>query len=190
MINKKEKIFTINFDTSDPNKFHEFIVEIGNDSNKKKWFYWSRYLPNFYVLATLEDTYWDVNKLTKAICKYMDNNITFVIFEVNNVPNQGKMKTAFWDFWNNSQNLTGHLKNQERAQKLKKIKAYTLKKMKLKKREEALYARKVELQKALSLKKKEQELKEQEAELKKMEAELNTEEIIYEPPKKRRNWFS
>jgi len=190
MANPKEKIFTLNFKTTDPVKLHAFMDKYGNNKvEKPKYIYWTRFLDNFYTIATLEDTYWDVNKLTSAIYKHMENNITFVIFEVSNSPCQGRMVDGFWKAWKQEQDLTGHFKNRKRSQKLKKLTDYIHKKEELKQKEIELQRRKVELEKSLSLKKKEDELRAKEIELEELEKQLHDTEEIEETPKKRVKWW-
>jgi len=190
MANQKEKIFILNYETSEPGKLHDFIDKncASSKTDKKKYLHWSRFLPNFYTLATMEDTYWDVNNLTKAIFNHMEKNILFVLFEVQNAPAQGRMKTDFWDHWKKSQDLTGYVKNQERARKLKKLMSYTKRKAELERKEKALQRRKVELEKSISLKKREDEIKAKEKELEELEKQLAGEPEVEETPKKRRRW--
>ena len=191
MANQKEKIFAFHYKTTDPEKLHKFIDDCGsNKQGRNKYLYWTRFLPNFYTLATLEDTYWDVNKLTKAIYDHMEKNISFVIFEIENTPAQGRMPEDFWNAWKNSQDLTGHFKNMKRVKKLKKIIAYTNKKAELEEKERELERRRAELKKALSLKKREDELKVKEKELEEMEKLLHDEPdtITETPTKRRKRW--
>ena len=198
MANKKEKVFTIHYqiiNSTDINasvlKLHEFMDKFGtikNGNGKEKYLYWTRFLPNFYTLATLENTYWDVNKLGAAIYKHMEKKIRFVIFEVQDAPAQGRMPDDFWKAWNDSQDLTGHFQNLKRAQKLKKIITYTKRKAELERKEKELKRRKADLEKSISLKKRENELKAKEREIEEMEKLLHDEPEIEEPPKKKRWW--
>jgi len=191
MANPKEKIFTLNFKTTDPVKLHAFMDKYGNNKvEKPKYIYWTRYLDNFYTIATLENTYWNVNTLTDAIYKHMEKNIKFVIFEVQDSACQGRMVDEYWKAWKQEQDLTGHFKNLARARKLKKLTAYIKKKTQLEEKEKELLRRRVELEKSLSLKKREDELKVKERELDELEKQLHGEpEIIEEPPKKKSRWW-
>lgn len=170
--NNKEKIFILCYKTPHHEKLHKFIKEELGINDKRKYLHWATYLPNFYTLSSLEDTYWDVNKLTNAISKYMDDNIIFIIFEVQNSPVQGSMPKKYWDYWKDSQDLTSTFENHRRSKKLKKITDYIKKKERLKQKEEELKRKKIELEKELSLKKKEEELLEEERRLKEIEDKL------------------
>jgi len=192
MANQKEKIFALMYDTKDVDKLHKFIDEIceyKKGTDNKKYLHWARYC-GFYTLATIEDTYWTVNKLTDAIYKHMENNIRFIIFEIQDAPAQGRMDNKYWKFWKESQNLSGTLANYSRAKKLKKLTAYINKKAALERKEQEIERRKVELKKAIDLKKREDELKAKEKELEEMEKLLHGEpDVIEEPPKRKRRWW-
>jgi hypothetical protein len=192
MANKKEKIFVLMYETNDRPKLHKFIDELcdfkkGGDN--KKYLHWAHY-NGFYTLSTLENTYWDVNKLSEAIYKHMEHNIRHIIFEVQDSPAQGRMPDKYWKFWKESQDLTGTYANYTRAKKLKKITEYINKKKELQRREEEIKRRKRELEKAISLKKREDEIKAQELEIEELEKELHDEPdtIVETPTKKRKRW--
>ena len=191
MANKKEKIFALMYETNDRNKLHKFIDEhcdYAKGGDNKKYLHWAHY-NGFYTLCSLENTYWDVNKLSEAIYKHMDGNIRHIIFEVQSAPAQGRMPDKYWKFWKESQDLTGTYANYTRAKKLKKITDYLNKKKELERRAESIKRRKRELEKAISLKNQEDELKAQEAELDQLEKELHGDDIIeIEEPKKRKRW--
>jgi len=190
--NKKEKIFALMYNTSDVAKLRKFVEDIknqGGSTQKSKYLTWANYC-GFYTLASLEDTYWTVDKLTAAIYKYMEKNINLIIFEIQDAPVQGRMVDKYWTWWKESQDLTGTFKNYKRARKLEKIISYTKRKAELDKKEQDIARRKAELKKAISLKKKEDELKAQERELDELEKQLHPEpEVIEETPKKKRKGF-
>lgn len=189
MANKKEKIFTLMYDTNEPTKLHKFIDELceyKKDTDNKKYLHWARYC-GFYTLATLENTYWNVNNLSDAIYKHMENNIKFIIFEIQDAPAQGRMSDGYWNFWKDSQNLSETIANYSRARKLKKITSYINKKADLKRKEQEIERRKIELKKAIDLKNREDELKAQERELEEMEKQLNSKPN--EQPKKKLRWW-
>ncbi len=187
MANSTEKIFALHFKTTNPLKLHEFIKSCSDvEQGKNKYLHWTRFLDGFYTLATLENTTWNVNNLSKAINKHMEKTCTFVIFEIQDSAAQGRMDGDFWVELKKAKDLTGHYRNLKRARKLKKIVDYTNKKSELERKEQDILRRTEELKKSIDLKKKENELKAQEEELKEMEKQFqedNNPEII--EPKKR-----
>ena len=188
MANQKEKIFALMYETNEPTKLREFVDEIceyKRGTDNKKYLTWANYC-NFYTLATLENTYWNVQKLTDAIHKHMNKNIKFIVFEIQDTPAQGRMDPKYWTFWNQAQNLTQTIDNYTRARKLKKLTKYINTKRELERKEQEITRRKIELKKALSLKKRENEIKSQEAELEEMEKELHGESEV--PTKRKRRW--
>jgi hypothetical protein len=195
MSNPKEKIFILMYDTLnkiDDDKLHKFIDELGAykaNGDNSKYLHWAKYC-GFYTLSTLENTYWDANKLSNTIHKYMDNNITHIIFEVQNVPVQGRMPEKYWKFWKQSQDLTSTIQNYTRSKKLKKLTNYINKKKELEQREKEIENKKIELKKALYLKNKEEELKKQEKELEEMEKQLLEPIEKENTPKVKKRWFN
>jgi hypothetical protein len=176
MANNK-KIFALTYDTNKKDKLHKFINDVCNykkGGDNKKYLHWAHY-NGFYTLSTLENTYWDVNKLCEAIYKYMDNDISLFIFEIQGSIFYGKMPDKYWKFWKESQNLNETIDNYNRAMKLKKLTTYINKKKELERKEKELKRKEIEIQKALSLKKIEDELKLKEKELQELERELNEE---------------
>lgn len=192
MANPKEKTFTLNFKTHETNKLHNFIDSFGEEcGDKKKYLHWARFLPNFYTLSTLEYTSWTVGKLTDAIYKHMKNEITFIVFEVQDSKVQGRMKDEYWSFWKESRNLTTSIKNKNRSRKLKKITDYIKRESELKRKEEELKNRRIELEKSLTFKKREDDLKRKEKELLELESQLIDDDgnVVDEPKTKKRWWY-
>jgi len=188
MANKKEKIFALMYDTNEPAKLRKFVDEVceyKRGTDNRKYLTWANYC-NFYTLATLENTYWDVQKLSDAIYKYMNENIKFIVFEIQDAPAQGRMNPKFWKFWKESQDLTQTFDNYTRSKKLKKLTTYINTKRELERKEQEIAIRKNELKKALSLKKREDGIKAQEAELEEMEKEFYGEET---PTKSKKRWW-
>lgn len=205
MSNPKEKIFAFIHDANTSiklDKLHRFFdVDCSSDRtfDNKKYLHWSKFLPNFYTLATYEDSYWTVQNLTTAVYEYMDKDLRFVIFEVQDAPRQGRMNPKFWEHWTKIEDLTTTTKNNMRSKKLKKIKSYIKQKANLEKREEQLKQKRFEVEKALKLKAKRDKLLREENELKEIEKMLHEDDIEkgiivddnieVSPIKRKRRWF-
>lgn len=129
-INKKEKRFVIIF--KEINMYdsditlHNFIEEQNTyEQPRSKYLYWSKYLPNSYIIATFENPYWNINNLTKEIRKYFDrsktNHINFIIIDITESNIQGYIDKDFWKWWHKTDNLTENNNLNIRKKKIKKI---------------------------------------------------------------------
>jgi len=198
MPNPKEKHFLIiSNNTIEVNEKFKHFIENDLKSNipdKKYHYSWQRlWNGKFYTLGTLEDTLWTVGKLTKKIKAGVPDIGQFLVLEFQNTPIQGFMDKNFWEYLKEIDNLTLTLSNESRSKKLKKLKELINKKDELKKKEELLKDREIELLKKKEFIDQEAILIQKEKQLKQMEDELlNKEKILNElkeVPKERKKFL-
>jgi hypothetical protein len=144
----------------------ELVPEKNVDKNRH--LYWMRiWGGKFYLMGTFENTIWTPSKIIDHIRKGVPDVHSLFCVEVQGMECQGLMEPDFWDFVNSIQDLTKHISDKKRFNKLKRIKDLLEKKEELKRKEAELLNRESELMKKKEILSEEEELFKKELEIKK-----------------------
>ncbi len=215
MSNPKEKHFLVvtSMDGVEILNFQKYIEnDLGKEAydskqeklvNPKYYIHWYRdFAAKFYILATLEDTIWTVDKITSNIQKNVKGAHSFLVVDVHDAPCQGLMDVKFWNFLKEIKDLTKFINDLRRSKKLRKIKSLLDKKEELKRKAEILKQKEIDLLKKKDMINEEAELIKKENELRMMKAELDEQQkdltklkddsetpLNEEPSKKRKRIF-
>ena len=191
MANPKEKIFLLYHGLVAGPTCDAFMKYVENDlggnsrTEPTKYIHWMRIRGGrTYIMGTLEDTVWTVERITKKIRKNVPDIGSFFVVEIQDKPYSGMMDQEFWDFLNSIQDLTKHITGRRRGEKLRKIKSLIDKKEELKRKEIELKIRESELLKKKEVINEEEELLKKEESIKKQEEALAKKEEEIKKKKK------
>ena len=191
MANLKEKVFLLYHGLAAGPICDAFMKYVENDlgGNSKtepyKYIHWMRLRGGrLYIMGTLENTVWTVERISKKIRKNVPDIGTFFVVEIQGMPYSGLMDQETWDFLNTVQDLTRHVTNRRRGAKLRKIKSLIDKKEELKRKEIELKIREADILKKKEVINEEEELLKKEELIKKQEEELAKKELEIKKKKK------
>ena len=191
MANPKEKIFLLYHGLVAGPTCDAFMKYVENDlggnsrTEPTKYIHWMRIRGGrTYIIGTLEDTIWTVERITKKIRQNVPDIGSFFVVEIQGQPYSGMMDQEFWDFLNSIQDLTKHVTSRRRGSKLRKIKSLIDKKEELKRKEIELKIRESDLLKKKEVINEEEELLKKEESIRKEEEALAKKEEEIKKKKK------
>ena len=191
MANPKEKIFLfyhgLNAGPTCDALMKYIETQMGGDSTTEptKYIHWMRIRGGrTYIMGTLEDTVWTVERITAKIRKNVPDVGSFFVVEIQGQPYSGLMDQEFWDFYRRIQDLTKSVIGRRRGSKLRKIKALIDKKEELKRKEIELKNREFALLEKKGILSEEEKLLQKEELIRMEEAEIAKKELDIKKRKK------
>jgi hypothetical protein len=191
MANPKEKIFLLYHGLVAGPICDAFMKYVENDlggnsrTEPTKYIHWMRLRGGrLYIMGTLEDTVWTVERITKKIRQNVPDVGSFFVVEIQGQPYSGMMDQETWDFFNSIQDLTKHVTYRRRGSKLRKLKSLIDKKEELKRKEIELKIRESEILKKKEIINEEEQLLKKEESIRKQEEELTKKELEIKKKKK------